>query len=261
MPQSSAVPECRHILTSGRKCHAIALRGRPFCYQHSHQRTLAADRSYKFVKLPPFEDHASILLALNQVTRAMTSGRINDKVAGRCLYAIQLAMQTIRHLESQPPIEQVTDYLPGRFGDTVAVNDQPRTAEDLHYLLSEHERSHSSHGDNGWEPTNADYEPESPKKESPEPESDDLKGKQRETEAAFEPVSTPIDPPERSDTHPATKPPAPSPTEPNANPADKPAPRPQKPDAADPNSSEVPEGRPKPALAAVGARHLHRNSA
>jgi hypothetical protein len=170
MPKSSASPECRHILTSGRKCHAIALRDRPFCYQHSRQRTLAADGSYKFVKLPPLEDHASILLALNQVMRAMTANRIDDKVAGRCLYAIQLAMQTIRLIEAQPPIEQVTDYLDGRFGDTVAVTDESRTPEDLYYLLSEYEKAHSSYGDNGWEPTNADYEPEPALPKTAEPE-------------------------------------------------------------------------------------------
>lgn len=160
MSKSSAVPECRHILTSGRKCQAIALRGRPFCYNHSNQRTLAAAGDYKSVKLPLFEDHASVLLALNQVTRAMTAGRIDDKIAGRCLYAIQLAMQTIRRMEAEQPVEQVTDFLSGRFGDSIAVTDEPRRPEDLYYLLSEDEKSRASYGDHGWEPTNADYEPE-----------------------------------------------------------------------------------------------------
>jgi hypothetical protein len=176
MSKSSACPECRHILTSGRKCRAVALRGRPFCFQHSRQRSIVADGSCNSVKLPTLEDQASILVSLNQVIRAMTTNRLDHKAAGRCLYAIQLAMQTIRQIEAEPPFEQVTDYLDGRFGDTIAVTDEPRTPEDLYYLLSEYEKSHCSHGDKGWEPTNADYpdpeektEPVQPEPVQPEP--------------------------------------------------------------------------------------------
>jgi hypothetical protein len=263
MSKSSASPECRHILTSGRKCRAIALRERPFCYQHSRQRTLAADGSYKSVKLPPLEDHASILLALNQVMRAMTANRIDAKIAGRCLYAIQLAMQTIRHMENQPPVDQVTDYLAGRFGDTIAATDEPRTPEDLYYVLSEDEKSLHSYGDSGWEPTNADYEPESGLPDIAQPKS--------ENQAALEPTT--ISP--QSAKPPSAQPPV-SPTPPHTEPdasvsAVKPAFPPAAPNAVTGqvgescpggttdnspgrksrianSNSEAPEGRPNPNL-------------
>jgi hypothetical protein len=283
MSKSSAVPECRHILTSGRKCRAIALRGKPFCFQHSRQRTLAADLPYKSVKLPPLEDHASILLALTQVMRAMTANRLDSKAAGRCLYAIQLAMQTIRLIEAQPPVEQVTDFLPGRFGDTIAVNDEPRTPEDMYYLLSEHERSHSSYGDNGWEPTNADYEPESNEPEITPSEITQPKGDQRENQAALGPAAVSLQPADRPNALSAVEPTPPpiesdarvsadTPASPLASPGAATSPscdsrpegtvdnspgRKSRGRVADSNSSEVPEGRPNHALAAGPQSTFH----
>jgi hypothetical protein len=36
--------ECRHILTSGHKCKAAALRGQQFCYSYMPARRYAASR-------------------------------------------------------------------------------------------------------------------------------------------------------------------------------------------------------------------------
>jgi hypothetical protein len=36
------LPECRHILPSGYKCTALALRGKYYCYFHTRLHTLAA---------------------------------------------------------------------------------------------------------------------------------------------------------------------------------------------------------------------------
>jgi hypothetical protein len=182
MPQhkSSAYKECRHILTTGRKCHSPALTGRLFCHNHARQRNYTGrnQRSINSVELPPLEDHASILIAVNQVAFALTHGRIEDKLAARLLYAIQLAQNSINRLEDVPPEDMVTDYVVGRHGDIVAPA-QPETepgtkpetkpgaeaetesastpsADDIP-LLSDFELSHSGHGDTCWQPSNADY--------------------------------------------------------------------------------------------------------
>jgi hypothetical protein len=166
MPQKpSACRECRHILTTGRKCHSPALTGKPFCHHHSRQRNIAGcnQRSTNSVELPPLEDHASIRIAIDQVVFALTHGRIEDKLAGRLLYAIQLAQNSINRTEEIDPAEMVTDYVDGRFGDIAApaepgneTGSESSTADDF-ALLAAHAKTHPGHGDTCWEPTNADY--------------------------------------------------------------------------------------------------------
>jgi hypothetical protein len=183
--QRSAYKECRHILTTGRKCHNPALTGKPFCHHHSRQRNITGrnQRSTNSVELPPLEDHASILMAINQVVFALTHGRIEDKLAGRLLYAIQLAQNSINRIEEIDPAEMVTDYVDGRFGDIAApaepnaylnsgsgneTGSEPSTGDDF-APLSAHAKTHSGHGDTCWEPTNADY-PDHPEDELAPPE-------------------------------------------------------------------------------------------
>lgn len=159
-PQPSAYSECRHILTSGRKCHSPALRGRPFCFHHGRQRNLLGcnQRSINSVELPSLEDQSSILLAINQVIFALTHGRITDKMASRLLYAIQLAQNSINRAQAPDSADLVTDYLDGRHGDIVAPAEPgAESTEHDPPLLSEYDKSHSGHGDTCWEPTNADY--------------------------------------------------------------------------------------------------------
>ncbi len=157
MSRSTACPECRHILPSGQKCHAIALRGRPFCFHHARVRTIAAQNLHldHSVILPPIEDHASVLVAINQVLTALSTGRIDIKTAGRHLYALQIAAQTIRCIQNLPPAEQVTDYCDGICGDTVALA-QPGSNQPDPPLLSEEAKAAAIHGEPAWEPTNAD---------------------------------------------------------------------------------------------------------
>ena len=171
--QKSAYPECRHILTTGRKCKGPALKGRPFCHHHARQRNLSGrnQRSINSVELPPLEDHSSVVLAIDQIIFALTHRRITDELAARLLYAIQLAQNSLNRIKEVAPEEMVTDYVNGRFGDIAAPaepgnescsepNADPADHDDFP-LLSEDAKTHSGHGDTCWEPTNADYEPDS----------------------------------------------------------------------------------------------------
>ncbi len=156
-PMSKPSPECRHILATGQKCHAIALRGRPFCYHHAQARTIAARNLHldNSLILPSLEDHASVLVAMNQVLTALSKDRIDVKTAGRYIYGIQIASQTIRCIEDLPPVEPVTDYCDGICGDTVAVAEEGSNQPDPP-LLSKEAKASAIHGEPAWEPTNAD---------------------------------------------------------------------------------------------------------
>ena len=85
--------ECRHILTSGNKCKAAALRGQAFCYFHTAARryTSISTTSAKPLLLPPTEDTAGVQIAINQVLRALASHRIDRRKAGVYFYGRQIA--------------------------------------------------------------------------------------------------------------------------------------------------------------------------
>jgi hypothetical protein len=85
--------ECRHILTSGHKCKAAALRGQAFCYYHTAARRFATTYTSPAdpLLLPSTEDTAGVQLALNQVLRSLASNRIDRRQAGVYFYGLQLA--------------------------------------------------------------------------------------------------------------------------------------------------------------------------
>ncbi len=100
--------ECRHIMTDGDKCHAIALLEKPYCYYHMRvHRALAAKKPSKSKQKTldfAFPDsHASIQLALFQVMNAIASSQIDSKTAGSLLYSLQIASQNVpRSLQNIP---------------------------------------------------------------------------------------------------------------------------------------------------------------
>jgi len=50
---------CRHIMPSGAKCHAPALRGKPYCYYHT--------RLHRFTAAPPIEVDGNLRLPVLQI--------------------------------------------------------------------------------------------------------------------------------------------------------------------------------------------------
>jgi hypothetical protein len=87
--------ECRHILTTGRKCKSPALRNQAFCYFHSGLRRYPSARvssRQKPLCLPSLENTASIQHAITDVLNALVQGRINRRRAAFCLHGIQVAI-------------------------------------------------------------------------------------------------------------------------------------------------------------------------
>ena len=96
--------ECRHILTSGHKCKAAALRGQAFCYYHTAARRYAniTTTSAEPLLLPSTEDTAGVQIAINQVLRALSSHRIDRRHAGVYFYGLQIAARLARKSDEKP---------------------------------------------------------------------------------------------------------------------------------------------------------------
>jgi hypothetical protein len=95
--------ECRHILTSGNKCRAAALRGKAYCYFHFNahlQRHTAKNSRYLSytpdLQIPLLEDPSAIQLAISEVVQAIAQNRMDPKRAGRLLYGLQLASINVK---------------------------------------------------------------------------------------------------------------------------------------------------------------------
>jgi hypothetical protein len=94
--------ECRHIMPTGRKCHAAALRGKPFCFFHAklHFRNSAKRRTRK--RNPsPIDDLRVIRTAAAKVLETLTSPLVDTRRAGLLLYGLHLAAYLSR-LTSTP---------------------------------------------------------------------------------------------------------------------------------------------------------------
>ena len=97
--------ECRHILLSGHKCRAAALKGKAFCYHHLFSRRLArtAPASSEPLVLPSIEEPSGVAAALNQVLRQHASNRMDRQKAQTLLYGLQIAASIVRKSDFQQP--------------------------------------------------------------------------------------------------------------------------------------------------------------
>ena len=70
--------ECRHIMPSGKKCHAAALRGTAYCYFHTrvhHYAKAKPEPKNAPLKLPVLEDRI---------------GRVKSRLAKPAVYFVEL---------------------------------------------------------------------------------------------------------------------------------------------------------------------------
>ena len=114
--------ECRHIIPSGAKCRAMALRAKPYCYFHTRLHRFTAAPSpgpMDSIKIPVLEDRSAIQIAIAQVLDALCSSRLDPKRAYLFLYAIQIASKNV---------ERKFDIIPSSTEEDVTQTD---TGEDL----------------------------------------------------------------------------------------------------------------------------------
>jgi hypothetical protein len=96
--------ECCHVQSSGQKCHSAALRHSIFCYFHRNVRERAEAppprQGAPFV-IPFIEDSRGILIAVNEVFRAMGERRITRSEASSYFNGIQIAAKVIARIEGK----------------------------------------------------------------------------------------------------------------------------------------------------------------
>ena len=113
-------PECRHIMPSGRKCHAPALRGKSYCYFHIRPHRVAAKPApvpAQPLNIPIPEDSTAIRRGLAQIINAMGPARLDPDRARLCLYALQIAMQNIARTPDIAPGQAVDSVTYSHTGD------------------------------------------------------------------------------------------------------------------------------------------------
>jgi hypothetical protein len=102
------VRRCQHIKTNGTQCGSPALREGRFCYHHQECRAervtvKGADGKTSEILVPVFEDAHSLQTMVRQVVMLMLEDKIDDKKAGRVLYALQIVGANLKHMAAEKP--------------------------------------------------------------------------------------------------------------------------------------------------------------
>src|SRR6266849_22551 len=106
------VPRFQHVKVNGTQCGSPALRRRRFCYFHENYRLtqarlLADESNVRICNFPLLEDANSIQVAVMQVIHLLGSGKVDTKVAGLMLYALQTASANMKRVSFET--ENATD--------------------------------------------------------------------------------------------------------------------------------------------------------
>jgi hypothetical protein len=97
----SDYPLCHHTKTNGLQCKSPALNTSAFCHHHQKVRrtrmsTVSSGPGLSTHVLHPLHNAHSIQQALAMVVSGLVANTIHPKVAGRMLYALQLAASDLR---------------------------------------------------------------------------------------------------------------------------------------------------------------------
>jgi hypothetical protein len=98
------VPRCQHVKVNGVRCGSPALRRRRRCYFHEEiridrEKTAADHFSQRTFRVPVLEDANAVQVALMKVIEMLRYGRMQPKVAGLILYALQTASYNLRNTQ------------------------------------------------------------------------------------------------------------------------------------------------------------------
>jgi hypothetical protein len=110
------VPRCQHVKVNGVQCGSPALRRRRRCYFHEgvrlERKEFIADQfAQRSFNLPVLEDANAVQLTLMKVMQLLVNGRMDYKMAGLMLYALQTASCNLRNVkfEAEKPTDVVID--------------------------------------------------------------------------------------------------------------------------------------------------------
>ena len=108
------VPRCQHVKVNGVQCGSPALRRRRRCYFHEgvrlERKKFAGDQfAQRSFTIPPLEDANAVQVALMKVIEWLGSGRMEPKMAGLILYALQTAACNLKNTKFEA--EKATDVV------------------------------------------------------------------------------------------------------------------------------------------------------
>jgi hypothetical protein len=121
-----SVPERRHVMTSGKKCEAPALKGTPLCYFHTRLHHIAKQPTTPTdsIEIPlVLDDRCAVQLAIAQVLKAIVNATIDRPRAALLLYGLQLASQNVDRETLAVPFRTVDSLTHTRDGDELACPD------------------------------------------------------------------------------------------------------------------------------------------
>jgi len=101
LEKANQAPRCEYPRSGGRPCRAPKVRGQKYCCMHL---ALEAARPTKF-NLPALEDANSIQVALTKTAQGLVDGTLEEKVATKLAYVLQVAMSNVGNVQFEPEEE------------------------------------------------------------------------------------------------------------------------------------------------------------
>jgi hypothetical protein len=98
LEKANRAPRCEYPRSGGRPCRAPKVRGQKYCNMHL---AMEAARPTKF-SLPALDDANSIQVALNKTAQGLVDGSLDEKVATKLAYVLQVAMSNVDKLDFEP---------------------------------------------------------------------------------------------------------------------------------------------------------------
>ena len=102
LEKANRAPRCEYAKSSGQLCRAPKVRGQKYCCMHL---AMEAARPTKF-SLPALEDANSIQVALTKTAQGLVDGTLEEKVATKLAYVLQVAMSNVGNVNFEPAEEE-----------------------------------------------------------------------------------------------------------------------------------------------------------
>ena len=97
---------CHHIHPNGTYCGSPSLRDHKYCYYHLDERVRRLRRARALrdnvpyrLEIPSLDNPYAMRTAISEIAQALAAGQLEPLVAGKLLYAIQLAAANNRRIE------------------------------------------------------------------------------------------------------------------------------------------------------------------
>lgn len=98
LEKANRAPRCEYPRSGGKPCRAPKVRGQKYCNMHL---AMEAARPTKF-SLPALDDANSIQVGLTKTAQGLVDGTLDEKVATKLAYVLQVAMSNVDKVNFEP---------------------------------------------------------------------------------------------------------------------------------------------------------------